>query len=597
MKDINEQIKFIDTKLLPIFGLKNIIDYNNFIKCDIDIKGEESQFIIKINDLLSEIKTIFPVKRFNLHKTDNKIKSYKQGINILKMCLEIANINYVLDKFNNDKILRLNSTNLFLYRYIEKMENSVENSDLRQKLSISDNLSKDVQNAKPLDIINKYLTPGTKEAHKTYTIYTKDDLHKQIKTQNYTEIHLRLKHFIQNNGTKIFKLPLNLTQFNNIHSIKIAENDLCDLKKTKVLDRYYILSNKFGYLIDGEFEFNKNLIPNDIIIPVNLSLYCDLLLYIEINMKYYTESPDAMFEVISNLNFEIELGETIFYKPFQEKLLNDKDYFLIQEFNSKNLLFDANQQDFIIQKDDMILETKIEENDSVIIIENNEYKINKLKNGNLDGYETPYTSNIEKPNLLHILVGKRCDFVKTTLDYNLNLSRFDKYTNTRIFTEKISSDKYKHVLEIVLVRYFDSISNILIAPRYGINILDLTKLKITCKLEKMNNVPDDNIVLTIKEKNLQDKKGFIPIVCFEELEDKQLNLINNYGVTLKFCYESNKSINILEHIYFGYDVFMYETNIRRNISKLDNLFDAKLLNKSSNFPLLHDICPKLIQNN
>ena len=101
MKDINEQIKFIDTKLLPLFGLKNIIDYNNYIKCELDTEEEEEQFIININNLLSEIKSIFPVKRFNLHKTDDKIKSYKQAINILKMCLEIANINYFIDKFNN----------------------------------------------------------------------------------------------------------------------------------------------------------------------------------------------------------------------------------------------------------------------------------------------------------------------------------------------------------------------------------------------------------------------------------------------------------------------------------------------------------------
>lgn len=597
MKDINEQIKFIDTKLLPLFGLKNIIDYNNFIKCELD-KKEEEQFIININNLLSEIKSIFPVKRFNLHKTDDKIKSYKQAINILKMCLEIANINYVIDKFNDNKIVRLNTTNLFLYRYIEKMDFSNKNTDLRQTENILSNCDKKVhENIKeytPIEIINKHLTPGTKESHKTYNTYTNDDLRNQIKTTNNTQIQLRLRHFIQNDGAKIFKLPLNLTQINNIHSIKIAENELCDLKKAKVLDKYYILSNRYGYLIDGDFKFNKNLIPNNIIIPLNLSLYTDLSLYIPINMKYYHESPDAMYQVICNLYFDIELGETIFYKPFQEKLLNEKDCFLSQTFDNKTLLYDFNQQNFSIQKDDKLYEIKREENDSIIVIENAEYKINKIKNGNLDGYETPYTANIEKPNLLHILFHKHCNFVKTTLDFNLNMSKFDKYTNTRIFTEKISNDKYKHVLEILFVRYFDSISNILIAPKYGINILDLTKLKVICRFEKLKDTNnDDNIVLTIKEKDIQDKKGFIPVVCFEELEDKHLNLINNYGVTLRFTYETNKITNILEHIYFGYDVYVYETSIRRNIGKLENLFDPLKLYKTSDQPILHKICPKL----
>jgi antitoxin component YwqK of YwqJK toxin-antitoxin module len=49
MKHIDEQIKFIDTKLLPLFGLKNIVDYDNFIKCEIN-KDEENLFIKKIND-------------------------------------------------------------------------------------------------------------------------------------------------------------------------------------------------------------------------------------------------------------------------------------------------------------------------------------------------------------------------------------------------------------------------------------------------------------------------------------------------------------------------------------------------------------------
>lgn len=37
------------------------------------------------------------------YKTDNQIKSYKQSINILKMCLEIANINHVVNDFNDGK--------------------------------------------------------------------------------------------------------------------------------------------------------------------------------------------------------------------------------------------------------------------------------------------------------------------------------------------------------------------------------------------------------------------------------------------------------------------------------------------------------------
>lgn len=566
MKDINKQIKFIDTKLLPLFGLENIKDYVNYIKCSLYDENEEKEFIKKINDLLIDIKTIFPVKRFNLHKTDNKIKSYRQAINILKMCLEIANITYTVDKLDNKTILRLTTINLFLYRYIEKMEKT---SELRQN--------------EPLVNGVQFLQPGTKEAHKTYQNYTSDDLKKQIKSTKTSHIIFKFKNFIKNNdGKKVFELPLNLLNSLNISTIKFSKNDLFDIKQNKIVGKYYILLNRYGYMIDGEFEFNKNLIPNDIIIPLNLSLYCDLTLFIPLinindgnydgffinNLEF--ETPNDFF--INNLEFEIEFSEPIFYKSFQEKLLNEKDCFLTQEFDNKTLLYDFNQKDFIVQKDNVIYELKEEEeeNDSKIYIFDVEYNINKIKLGDLIGYEFSYTPNIAKPPFLYALVKKNCAFIKSTFSYCSGLP--DKYTKRHLFTEKISDNNYKHILDITFIRHHDTIGNINIIQKFE----NFEKIKVECKFSNLSDNPI--IPITLKEKIYEEKNGFITnkskVMYFVELENKQINLLNNVGgVTIRFTLESEQPLNIFDYIWFSYDIYIYETEIRKNITKLDNFFD------------------------
>jgi len=580
MKDINKQIEFIDTKLLPLFGLENIKDYVNHIKCSLDDdndKNVEKEFIKKINDLLSDIKTLFPIKRFNLHKTDNKIMTYKQVINILKMCLEIANINYTIDKLKNTTIMRLNTINLFLYKYIQTMKISDETSDLRQNNNILNNIPiipiTSITPITPITPITQYLPPGTKEAHKIYTNYTTNDLRKQIKTAKTSHILLTLKHFISNNnGKKIFEIPLNLIKSQNISGIKFAENEFYNIKQQKIVDKYYILSNKFQYMIDGKFEFCKNLIPNDIIIPLNISSYCDLKLYIPLNI----DNEEIFNVIISELCFEIEFVEPIFYKSFQEKLLTEKDCFLLQEFDNKVLLYDFNQKDFIVQKDNNKYVTKEEEeNDSIIFIDNIEYNINKIKIGNLNGYEFPYTPNICKPNFIYALVSKNCDFIKSKITYISGSSNTDKYTKTNLFTEKLSDNNFKHILNISFNRHCDTIGNITIIQKFN----NFEKIKVECKF----TCPDiDCIPITLKEK-LYDANDFITknskVMYFSELENKQINLLNNYGFTLRFTLESNNSVNLFNYIYFIYDIYYYDLPIRKNIFKLENFFDQNLLNK------------------
>jgi hypothetical protein len=577
MKDINKQIEFIDTKLLPLFGLENIKDYVNYIKCSFDDQTKEKEFIKKINDLLSDIKTLFPIKRFNLHKTDNKIMTYKQAVNILKMCLEIANINYTIDKLNDKSIMRLNTINLFLYKYIQTMNPTEKTSDLRQNNSVLSGILNNTP-ITPNTSIAQYLRPGTKEAHKIYTNYTTNDLRKQIKTAKTSHIMISLRHFISNiDGKKILEIPLNLIESLNISAIKFAENKSFDIKEY-IFDKYYILSNRYGYMIDGEFEFYKNLIPNNIILPLNLSLWCDLKLYIPLNID-----NEKIFDILTyEIYFEIEFVEPIFYKSFQEKLLSEKDCFLLQEFDNKILVYDFNQKDFIVQKDNKNYVVKekedINDNDSIIFMEDTKYNVNKIKIGDLNGYEFTYTPNYCKPNFIMALIIKKCNFIRSKFIYRTGLSG-DKYTKTILFTEKISDNNFKHILNISFNTHFnthfDTIGNINIIK----NFKNFEKIKVECKFSGLNNVC---IPITLKEK-LYDKNDFITqnskVMYFSELENKQINLLNKYDFTLRLVLESNESLNLFQYINFIYDIYYYDMPIRKKISKLENFIDQKSLNE------------------
>lgn len=642
MKDINEQIKLIDTKLLPLFGLKNVIDYNNYIKCDID-KKEEKNFIVKINELLHDIKNIFPVKRFNLHKTDNQIKSYKQSINILKMCLEIANINYVVNDFDDTKILRLNTTNFPLYRYIENMENISKNSDLRNsdlyiglcddpqidaidetytfdppefvklkkniietinanaftsdevKKKLSDittysnntlyelnKISKLVKNHSkdPFTIQEDCKTPGTIEPHIKYDYCTEHVLHKQIKTKNVHNIIVCLGHFIkEHNGKKIIELPLKSFDINNIYSIKFAENDICDIKKNKIVDDYHILSNQFGYLIDGKFDFNKNLVPNNIIIPLNLAKHCETHLFIPLNSL-------ENYEMLYNLYFNIEIIEIVFYKPFQEKLLNARNSFMTQKFDGKTLLYDFNAQDFIIQHDTIVFtinadtSQKFEYSDSEL-----KECTMKIKNSIVTGYEiikidNEFDSKFDnKPDSLSIIFAKKCDFVKSAYCYHMKLSKFYGTIGTHLFTHKLSNENYRHILDLRFMKNHDTISGLTFnIPSEYENVFNMNNLKIIGKFNKTrfnsNNKDDvDEIIFTVREKTDKNKKESVIKFSIEELETKHINLQNNHGTSIRIIYESVNVLNILEHIVLYYDGYLYDTNILHVLKTLDNLFD------------------------
>jgi hypothetical protein len=121
MKTIESQIKFIDTKLLPVYGIKTIVDYSSIVT----VKNITN--LNKINKLLDSIKKAFGVKSFSLHKTNNKIETSMQAFNLLRKCLITAQILFETCGSGESKQLRLLPLNISLYKYTNKMSEIPQN--------------------------------------------------------------------------------------------------------------------------------------------------------------------------------------------------------------------------------------------------------------------------------------------------------------------------------------------------------------------------------------------------------------------------------------------------------------------------------------
>jgi len=126
VKYIEDQIKILDDKILPILKLTGIDDY----KTKIFANKITKDMVKEINKILDDIKKVFPVKDFNLHKTDGVIRDENHLFNFLKTCFTIAVIPFQLKNDHKyGKYLRLISQNNFLTEHVYRKQMS----EIREK--------------------------------------------------------------------------------------------------------------------------------------------------------------------------------------------------------------------------------------------------------------------------------------------------------------------------------------------------------------------------------------------------------------------------------------------------------------------------------
>ncbi len=129
MKNLRDQIEFIDKKLIVLFGFKGITDYTHSINIT-DVETIKLD-LIKLNELIIEFRKTFHAKNFNLHKSDYKIQTEVQAVCLLKTCLEVTSIPFDVSLKKNKRIMRLITKNNVLEDYINTLKMS-ENGSLKQ---------------------------------------------------------------------------------------------------------------------------------------------------------------------------------------------------------------------------------------------------------------------------------------------------------------------------------------------------------------------------------------------------------------------------------------------------------------------------------
>ena len=294
MKNITDQIDFINKKLIVLFGLSSIVDYDKLIYLD-NLKNTLD--IVKINDLIPIVKNVFHVKDFNFHKTDNKIQSHNQALNMLVKCLELTAIPHVVSHNKKRKFVRLIPENNILYNYI--MENCEKKSE-NQVLEPGNN----IDNIIPLTYND--LKKNVKKETVTNFIINASDVY----DYDSQEINIDVKDYFSNKNISGISLEF--------ISVKYRKSDILSLNIINLLTsniKSRITSNKNDGSSGWEMKFEncKNLLSNEIIVPLRCITYHSL------NVKII--GIDQIIQDILNLlQIRVNISYVDFYSEFDKKL-------------------------------------------------------------------------------------------------------------------------------------------------------------------------------------------------------------------------------------------------------------------------------------
>ena len=445
VKYIEDQIKILDDKILPILKLTGIDDY----KTKIFANKITKDMVKETNKILDDIKKVFPVKDFNLHKTDGVIRDENHLFNFLKTCFTIAVIPFELkndQKFG--KYLRLISQNNFLTEHVYRKQMS----EIRGKTIISPWLPSTIEvgekvlDEKVLDENVPSISVVTNDGKKLVEKEAGEYMKKYFKNDyDYYKNNLEDKN--------IFSDISNLDAHSKKEIIFINNNNINDLIKSKntiktkicLCDTYI---NSIGSIITIELNISK--------IGVNKYNYTDLYLNIitpiDIDIYKYIEGSLRLniggnifrfYKIKKNINLlkdiVIILGELLIWHEIKIE---------IDIYPPNPLLMDLLKLSYI----ELTFETvKL----NILINQNNYYEIqygnfNSLKflSGMLSmglDFDKKYEDKHKLPLYKSILLDDKNTLLKIYLkNFNDYMSIFIGFNNDIIKSKKIQIDNISY---------------------------------------------------------------------------------------------------------------------------------------------------------
>jgi hypothetical protein len=469
MKSLYSQIEFIDKKLLPLYNINGLLDYEKHINLsdsDSEDKNDKNIDLKKINELIPEFREVFHAKNFNLHKTDYQIKNNKQAVLMLKTCLEITSIPHDVFLKNKKKYLRLISKNNILDDYI----NTKKMSEIRTLNETSDSTKKTIDELKNSENIYRLqAVPESSKKSISDTIITKEMLNENIKKTHEFEFYLSPKLLINKTLDLNDILLINVKDYLYDKSINCVKLKLVSKKlngEPKISESYMeALTNEllFKLLIGSNVIYfnkisDKNLLISDIIIPLSALGYHNVVFELH-NIKNVKNILDE---------FEIKLyGTTVnFYVDIESKINNN---WIEQQFITENELYNVlkichgmgactfkpslpkESFDALMQnKNDKVKEeTKEKTKDDINTYTTKKERLEKTTK--CRGYEINFndfegffiTSTNDTDDYMPLTVGYDFSCIKKTIDLlSVNsliyFRTFNKYKNTFTHTYKIS---------------------------------------------------------------------------------------------------------------------------------------------------------------
>ena len=290
MKDLFEQIKYLDATFLPIFGIDSIVDYVTEISVN-DLK-EDDEFLEKVNQEVMNLREYFPARDFSFHKTDNQIKTEKQAFSYLLKCLNIAKIPHDLTNRRNVMHVRLISENIVLKQYIEKFKMFGQTSEIRN--SESEN-----QNTVNGPWLNSGVIPEPCDPS-GFVLDKQEPAQPQVYELEYDEFK---KGVIDRDEVITFRVPLtsffakdrqimNRHMRQNLKNVVInaeilgTNNDQREatnaLINAMVPDISYTVSFMKIEAFKSKFEFGKPLFPENVYIPYKYQDFSEMSIHIDL---------------------------------------------------------------------------------------------------------------------------------------------------------------------------------------------------------------------------------------------------------------------------------------------------------------------------
>lgn len=490
MKHLEEQIKFIDTKLLPIYGFKNIIDYT-YIICISNMENLKLD-LDKLNGLIEEFRKVFHSKNFSLHKTQYKILTKSQAVCLLKTCLEITSIPHDVSLKKNQKYLRLISKNNILEKYINTLkmtENGILNIKSSKKtelklgefkeLDTKSNEQSDTDSNTTYDKINNncykirtksqdpkmIVKPFILEGLKKYEerkIITKKQLNDGIKKTNSYEFFLTPKRLVINEDFNKSMIEIDMKNYNlndkilKSFCVKFISKKINDqLIFTETLIEHLIKNIQFkikigdrnSHIWAGKFINGSNCIIDNVILPNKYIQFHNVMLCL-------TNIEDILY-LLENLEIKIscecvnlynEIDDIIQKSQIEQLICMENDKYNILKivsgmagiaYNEYLNLDKLNKlQNGSIIKNEELQKNQIEVNKNDIINESKLFIGNPIFFNDIEGFEiTNHSKDFVNQNASKAL-NYKYDFVCWDKLYEINAKDIEycRTSNKNIFT-------------------------------------------------------------------------------------------------------------------------------------------------------------------